>query len=210
MLVDRQLLPHHRRLRAVPQPPRSLDLAAIARQQPDDDLHQRALTRPVLPDQPNQLPGAHVQVGAGEHLHAPPPRPQPMPKALAHPRRAHHVPTGRRPRRCGLKRLLCCLDRHGRQLRPSAQPLASAGDTSDVAGLPQTPHRRAESTARIDRRRAVVTRRPWTPPALAASPAARSPRAGPAGSAGSPARRRSRARAACRARLRSRRLPRRR
>src|SRR5262249_10863847 len=43
VLVDGQLVPQHRPLRAVPEPAEPLDLTAVAAKQADDNLHQRAL-----------------------------------------------------------------------------------------------------------------------------------------------------------------------
>ncbi len=64
MLGDRELVPQQRKLRAVAKTRRAINRAAVAGQQSHDDLHQRALARPVLAHQPHQLTGIGMQARA--------------------------------------------------------------------------------------------------------------------------------------------------
>jgi len=71
VLVDGELVPQQRILRAVAQPRGPLHRALVACEQPDDDLHQRALARPVLADEPDELARFDGQAGAAQDIHAP-------------------------------------------------------------------------------------------------------------------------------------------
>jgi len=50
VLVDGQLVPQRRRLRAVAQAAEPLHIAGVAAEHADHDLHERALARLVLTD----------------------------------------------------------------------------------------------------------------------------------------------------------------
>src|SRR5512133_779057 len=82
VLVDGQLVPEHRRLRAVAEPAEALDPAPVAAKQAHDDLHQRALARAVLADQADQLARANHQARAAKDVEAPAPRGQAATEAL--------------------------------------------------------------------------------------------------------------------------------
>lgn len=84
MLIDRQLVPQHRLLRAIAQPVGLLHGPAVATQKPDDDLQQRALAGTVLTDQPHKLTTPHLERRAAENLDRAAHRPDPTVKGLTH------------------------------------------------------------------------------------------------------------------------------
>lgn len=70
MLSDRELVPQAAEAADSPRPKAGgrLNKAAIASQEADGDLHQRALARPVLPYQPDGLARVDVQARPAQHL----------------------------------------------------------------------------------------------------------------------------------------------
>jgi hypothetical protein len=85
VLGDGELGPQERLLRVVAQPGRDGRGAAVARKQPDDDRHQRALARAVLADGPDELARTNLERGSPQDIHPPPMPRRPDEKAFVTP-----------------------------------------------------------------------------------------------------------------------------